>query len=438
MRNALSLILIQRLWQGLAGLFTVLIVTTTLSLDQQGWYYTFISIAALYSIFEMGLSTAILQMTAQMFVKLHWLVGGRVEGEVSSEFRSFHSASVRVFGLVSIAFLFISFVVGLYVFDHRESLKDVGSVWLYPWIFLIVFTSANMLTLPFLAVLEGSGEIVEVYKVRLIQGFFGAILCWLVLLSGGWLWAAAAMPLSGFLVAGYWIASKRRGLFEMIDLDSRDKSFDWSGRVWPHQWRLGINWVSVFFMSQLATPILFYYCDPVVAGRMGLSLTIVHMLGIVSQSWIARRVPMMSQAVVKREWRILDDLFRKDLTHSLIVFLLGAMGLVICYQLIADTSYVERVLPFWQFVGLLGFVFFYHINGALSAQLRSYRREPLVWIFLIGSLIILIGSILGASSGSVGSVVLVMLSVQALFISPLSFLLWRRYNKILRLEASVL
>ena len=107
-------------------------------------------------------------------------------------------------------------------------------------------------------------------------------------------------------------------------------------------------------------------------------------------------------------------------------------------EVLANARYIERILPFWQFVGLLGFVFFYHINGALSAQLRSYRREPLVWVFVIGSLMILIGSIIGASSGSVVSVVLVMLGVQALFISPLSFLLWRRYNRILRAEMSAL
>ena len=140
MRNALSLIVVQRLWQGLAGLLTVLIIATTLTRDQQGWYYTFVSIAALYSIFEMGLSTAILQMTAQMFVKLHWLDGGRVEGELGSEFRSFHSASVQVFALVSIAFLAISFAVGMYVFEYRASLNVARTVWLYPWHFLVIFT----------------------------------------------------------------------------------------------------------------------------------------------------------------------------------------------------------------------------------------------------------------------------------------------------------
>jgi hypothetical protein len=438
MRTALSIILFQRLWQGLGGIVTVVLIATTLTHQQQGWYYTFISIAALYSVFEMGLSTAILQMTAQMFVKLHWLSGGRVSGESCLDFRSFHSVSIRVYAIISILFFVISFIVGLIIFEHRVGFIVPRSTWMPPWIVLIFFTAANMLSLPFLAVVEGSGDILEVYKVRLFQGVLGAFICWLILISGGWLWAAAAMPMASFFVACLWLVSKRSGLIESAIHHHKSEKFDWLKTIWPHQWRLGINWVSVFLMSQLATPILFYYCDPVVAGKMGLSLTITRMLGIVSQSWLTRRVPMMAQSVVRREWHILDGLFKKDLTYSLVAFVLGSFGIIASYYLLANTQYIDRVLPFWQLLCLFGFEFFYQINGALATQLRSYRREPLVWIFAIGALIILVGSFIFAKLGSVGSVVLVMLCVQVFFIFPLSFLLWRRYNKILRLEASVL
>ena len=145
---------------------------------------------------------------------------------------------------------------------------------------------------------------------------------------------------------------------------------------------------------------------------------------------------MMSQAVVRQEWRLLDDLFRRDLLQSLLVFLAGALGLLACYHLLAlvDSKYIDRILPFWQFVGLLCFVFLYHVNGSLSAQLRSFRREPLAWVSVVGSLIIITGSVIEARNGSIGGVVLVMLATQACFIFPLSFLLWRRYNRLWRNE----
>ena len=51
--SAIHFMIGHRLWQGFAGLITALFVVRFLSADQQGWYFTFMSLAALYSIFEM-------------------------------------------------------------------------------------------------------------------------------------------------------------------------------------------------------------------------------------------------------------------------------------------------------------------------------------------------------------------------------------------------
>lgn len=429
LRKSLSFIVAQRAWQGFAGLITVLVIGISLNHEQQGWYYTFLSLAALYSVFEMGLTTALIQFTAHMFVKLHWLPQGRVAGEGGAVFTSFFCRSVKVYASLSSAFLLISFSVGFYIFTHKTSHAMPMDTWLWPWFFLVLMTASNMLTLPFLAVVEGSGDIAEVYRVKLLQGVFGAVACWLTLLSGGWLWATLMMPLCGILVAMVWLLKNRSSLMKSLLEKKSDAGFNWNSEILPLQWRVGLNWISIFMMSQLATPILFYYQNPVVAGQMGLSLTITNMIAIVAQSWIAQRVPALSQAVAKKEWHILDHLFRKDLRHSLIVFFAGASMVMVVHYLVSQTSYITRVLPFWSFVGLLGFILFTHITNALSAQLRSFRREPLAWVSLFGAILILPGSVYAAKHFSANGVIVVMLGVQALLVFPLSYLLWRKFNK---------
>jgi len=428
-RSGLSLIIAQRVWQGFAGLLTVLVISFALTQEQQGWYYTFLSLAALYSVFEMGLAAALIQVTAHMFVNMHWLPQGRVAGDAAAVFASFFSRSVKVYAVFALVFLLVALVVGFNVFSHKTSQAVSAEMWMLPWFSLVTITALNMLTLPFLAVVEGSGEIAEVYKIRLVQGMAGAFACWTVLYLGGWLWAAMMPPLCGILVTAFWILRKRIGLMRGLMKSGAGTGFNWAHEILPLQWRIGLNWISVFLMSQLATPILFYYQDPVVAGQMGLSLTIAHMLGIVAQSWIARRVPALSQAVAKREWAILDHLFKKDLRHSLIVFFAGALIIMTMHYLVSKTEYFTRVLPFLPFAGLLGFVLFYHINGAFSSQLRSFKKEPLAWVSLAGALLILPGSIYAAKLYSAAGVVAVMLSVQALFVFPLSYFLWRKLNK---------
>jgi hypothetical protein len=432
--RGLFFVLMQRLWQAVGGGVTIFLIAHTLSPEMQGWFYTFVSIASIYTLFEMGLSTALIQVTAHLFIKVHWLSEGRFAGQNAEIFLSFFLDSIKTYFKFACAFLAVSFTVGYFIFIQKAGLVIEGREWISPWIALIVGTAMNMLLLPFFAVVEGSGEVSEVYAIRLLQGFLGSIFCWFVLLNGGDLWAACMMPILGVVVSLLWFYKKRPQLFLAVLSKHPSKKFNWSKEVWPLQWRIGLNWISLFIMSQLCTPILFYYQNSTVAGQMGLSLTIAHMLGLLSQSWITRRVPYMSQAAAKKEWQILDDLFKKDFMRSMIVFIFGAILLLIAHKIISQSIYVNRLLDFWPFLGLLLFSFFYYVNIALAIQLRSYRKEPLVWIALLGGVLVLIATAIAAKNYSVNEVVLVMVMTQILLITPLSIYIWRNRNRQYRLN----
>jgi hypothetical protein len=293
-----------------------------------------------------------------------------------------------------------------------------------------------MMMLPFFAVAEGSGEVTEVYAIRLIQGLAGSFACWFVLLSGGDLWAVSMAPILGATISFIWFFKKRPWLFKIIFLKNLINHFNWSKEVWPLQWRIAISWISLFLMTQLSVPILFHYKNPVLAGQMGLSLTIAHMIGILSQSWITRRVPMMSQAVAKKEWHILDNLFKKDFLRSMCVFIFGAAVILMAQEVMAKSSYANRMLDFWPFLGLLVFSFFYYFNGALAIHMRSFKKEPFFLIFLLGGFIILVGTVITAKYSSIDEVIWLMLLTQMFLILPITIYIWRLRNKEYRLGDS--
>jgi len=143
----------------------------------------------------------------------------------------------------------------------------------------------------------------------------------------------------------------------------------------------------------------------------------------------------MAQAAGRKDWRLLDAVFAQDFIVSMLAFIVGA--LLLCglhYYFLEKTLYVNRVLSFWPFVGLMSIVFFNNINGALAAQLRSFRKEPLVWVSLIGALVSVPTVFLAASYYSAEGVVAAILSIQLLFILPVSVYLWRKCNVQWRLE----
>jgi UDP-2,4-diacetamido-2,4,6-trideoxy-beta-L-gulopyranose hydrolase len=132
-----------------------------------------------------------------------------------------------------------------------------------------------------------------------------------------------------------WLARHHRRLVA-IARDNPDETYRWRDEVWPLQWRLAINWLCGYLLTQINVPILFHTHGAVVAGQFGLSLTIVNTIGLISQSWLLRHVPGMAQAAAVRDWRLLDRLFWCDFGVTLGVFAAGATGFLGLVSLMAD------------------------------------------------------------------------------------------------------
>lgn len=79
--------------------------------------------------------------------------------------------------------------------------------------------------------------------------------------------------------------------------------------IFPFQWKIAISWLSSYFIFQLLNPVLFAYKGPVVAGQMGITLTIFGGLSAISMTWITTKVPAFSMLVAKKEYNELDKIF---------------------------------------------------------------------------------------------------------------------------------
>lgn len=434
LKKDIVIIVAQRLWQAGAGLVTMLLVAHFLTPIQQGWYYSFLSLATFSLLFDFGLSVILVPITAHLFVSLRWLSGSQAEGEQAPQFYQLVGRSVRFYIWLGLVFLVLMLPGGWLFFSWRVGIDSLPlGQWLPVWVSLIVVTAINMLMLPFLLVVEGSGQVGEVYAVRLVQGVLGSLGCWMALMMGAGIWAAVMVPLLGIVVVMVWLVKKRFNLVEIAQ-KNRGKAFNWRTEVWSLQWRVGLSCIAGYLLTQIYIPILFYVQGAVVAGQMGLSLAIANMLGLIAQSWVTRRGPAMAQAVGRRDWDMLDTLFGRAFIFSILVFSMGALFLFVLHGLLSHTPYITRALPFWSFVGLLSAVFLGNVNAILAAQLRSFRREPLAWVNVGGAILTMMGVLLVVKHYSVEGVIVVMLAVQLLFCLPISINLWRRCNHQWRIE----
>ncbi len=425
--SPLFLIVAQRLWQGGAGVLTIIIVTHVMSAEAQGWYYSFLSFAALYTLFDLGLSLVLVQTAAHIAVDTKWGDGGKLEGSGAERLRSLFAFSSRLYLRLAVGFLVLVGPAGWFFFNAATA-QPIA--WQHAWIGLAAVTAFSLLPLPMLAIVEGSGEVATVATVRLTQAIIGSTATWIVLLCNGGLWATVMTPLAAFFTTTCWIWLHRRGIFSAIKMDHR--LVNWRTEIWPLQWRLGISWFSGYLLTQIQVLVLFSAKDATAAGQMGLSLTIGNMIGLIAQAFIARHVPAMAKAAARRDWKLMDKLFHRDLALSCGFFILAAGGAILLVGILAGTSYANRVLPLIPFSALVLALFLAHVQGALATQLRSYRREPLVWITVAGATATLLLGMLAAHIWGVTGVVMAMLGVQLLFVLPSSALAFKHRNRIWR------
>lgn len=426
------MVLAQRSWQALAGVVTLVFVAHFLSPVEQGYFYTFASIAALHMALDMGLSAVLVQFAAREFIGLSWGVGGKVEGVEPSRFLALVRLSLRWYGAAAVLLLLI-YPAGVAFLSNGHG--DLGYDWRGPWALLVFATAVGFVFLPALALTEGSGDVTEAYAVRLVQGLMGAVAAWAVLAMGGGLYAVAMMPVASAVVAGVWIFIRRRHMAVQA-FKAKIGNFHWGVEVWPLQWRIGASWLAGYALVLMHVPLLFRAQGPIVAGQMGVTMTVANMLSLLALSWMTAHIPAMTRAISTKDWIHLDHVYWWAFRMSCLAFVAGAILFFIIRFSLEWTPYGGRFLPMVETAGLLLAMGIYHVSGLFATYLRAHLREPFLWPSLIGALLTAAAAIWAAPQWGAAGIVIVLVTINAIFFLPIALWLWIHLRKKWHCEAA--
>lgn len=423
--DAVIAVLAQRGWQAAAGVVTLALVAHFLTPVEQGYFYTLAGIAALYMALDMGLSTALVQLSAREFGGLAWGPGGAVIGATRSRFLALGRLSLRWYGGAALAFLLVYPIGAAYI---GEGVGELGYEWRPAWAVLVCATAAGLVFLPALALVEGSGNVSEAYAVRLAQGIASAVAAWLILAGGGGLYAVCAAPLAGVAVGCAWVLAKRRRTVSAF-LREGTGSFPWRVEVWPFQWRIAASWLSGYVLVLMHAPLLFRTHGPVDAGRMGLTMTVANMLGMLALAWITARVPEMARSASMRDWARLDTVYWRAFRLSLFAFVAGAVAFLLLRAALEWTVYGARFLSVAETAGVVAAAGCYHAALMFATYLRAHAREPFVWPSLLGAALTFVAVVYAAPRWGSAGIVVVLVAVNALFFLPVSAYQWLRLRR---------
>ncbi len=419
-----SVIAVQRMWQSLSGLVTSTLVVACLSPTEQGWYYSLLSVAALFTLFDLGLSQLITQRAAALAPQL----------KVVSDWRRMIKLvryTDRHYRWAACSFVMLLLPLGWLYFAQAETTPGeavANGFSLSIWIALVFATAANLWILGAQSLLEGLGRIGQVYATRLAQGIAGAVSGWAVLLAGGGLWVVICIPLAGILVNALWFLPQLGRSLRWFSGPVSSASPELVGMS-RQRWRLGAAWISGYLLAQVYVPLLLKTEGAAVAGQFGLSLAVANMLALVSQTWLTQAFPVMAAHAGQGNWRDTESVFRRAMGWCCCSYWAGAALVLAGLWLAADTGYPQRLLPLSQLTALLVVTFVNQFCGMMALQLRAAGQEPLTGVSVGAALLTLAGAWLVIGRYGLDGLLAVMLGIQLTFALPATLRIWSSCRK---------
>lgn len=368
---------INQLWRLLSGPLLLILIPIYLSAEAQGYWYTFISLAALAIFADMGFSTILLQFSAHEFAHLKFdenkiFYGSQKHLEKLATLLRFAIKWSSTLGLIAFP---IILVTGFIILNQKQTEID----WILPWIiygFASIFVFVNSMLLSFI---EGCNSVGEVQKIRFLISVATVLSTICLLFFGTELYALSISlcigALTGTIIILYRYINMLKQLFKL----SSRVFYNWSKEIFPLIGKYSISWASGYFIFSIFTPIAFHYFGTIEAGKVGLSMAVCTAVFGIANIWMTIIIPKINMLVSQKKYEILDPIFKKHLILSIVTYILGIIVLFITITVFKEyVPFGERLVsPFSLMIISIGWLLQIIVNS-LALYMRAHKEEPLV------------------------------------------------------------
>lgn len=427
--RAIFYALLSRFWALASGPVILLLITRYFSPEIQGFHYTFASLLALTSFFELGFSTVITNVASHEWGHLQMDRNGNINGNAAALSRliSLGRLVFKWYAAISITFVIVVSIAG-YIFFARHPYNGIN--WQGPWFVLVILTGLTLFILPFKALLEGCNQIAMINQLRFTQTVMGSTaICLAIILNAG-LWASAVYASISLLRDLYMLLVQYRRFFQPFLHQPNGPDINWRSEIWPMQWRLAVSGIVGYFAFSLYTPVMFHYHGAVVAGQMGMTIQFITLIQGMSLTWIYTKVPHFGMLVSKKDYATLDRDWMRSSIVSMVVVTVGSMAVLLTiYGLnMMEVSLMQRILaPIPTGVFLLSKIIM-TIGHCESVYLRAHKQEPIfisgvTHAVIIGLLVWQLGSRLGPIGAVLGDLIGIIIG------TVWTTLIWQRCRK---------
>ena len=238
--------------------------------------------------------------------------------------------------------IFILFIVGFFYFDMKWDMTY------FAWSIYSVVGGLTLLSSLLQAIYQGLDKVKKTQENILIGSVFMTLFNWLLLYLHWAEWALVWGNLIGLIIMCILLYNTAPKFWKQIIAFKLEHKYLWFHEIINLQWKYAISWVSGFFIFYLFVPVVYKYENPILAGQMGVTLSIISAINGIAYAWVFSKIPKFNMLAAHKQRKELLVLFQKSFIRSIVILsLFDLIFLVIVYGMGHYNFYEKRFLSLY-------------------------------------------------------------------------------------------
>lgn len=373
----------------------MLLIPFFLTDQMQGFWFTFASISALSIFADLGFTIIVTQFSAHEFAHLELsdrneLVGSK---KYFDRLASFFQFVLKWSSMMVLITFPIIFIIGYFILKGEE----VTFSWFLPWLIYVVGSGVLFVSNIIFSFFEGCKLMAKAQQIRfyaLVVNFISVITC---LFFGLNLYSLAISMLFNAITCLSLMLFFFKSQIKQL-LSSNIEIYQWRKDVLKLLWKYAISWSSGYFMFQIFTPIAFRYYGAVVAGKVGITISLISAVSSVANVWLYVANPEINRLVSKNKIGELNVFFKKQVFMSTITYVIISITCITILIFIPEKwGFKQRFLDLPNIIFLLFAWLCQLLITAMATYLRAHKEEPLMLPSIISGLYVGLSTLFVAS-----------------------------------------
>ncbi len=423
--KAVAWVLINRLWAIFKGPITIIFIISFLTSQEQGVWFTFVSLGALSVFAELGFTMIITQFVSHEYahvrMKNHFIIG---EKRNVDKLFSLVRYAIKFYLIVVPLAIIILLGVGMYVFDNENSTV------MFAWIVFSVTSGFRLLASLLQAIYEGLDKVVDIQKNIFLGSVTITLFTWIMLSLGFGVWSLAIGNFIGICVMGYFLYEKAIHFWFQLMHHRVTHEFRWFNEIVKLQWRYAISWASGYFIFQLYVPYIYKLEGSVPAGQFGLTASMIMAIFVMSSATLDAKIPKFNVMVAKGEQEELNHSFKKAFVQRYLLFLIAsAMAIGLLYLMNCYQFYQDRFLAFPLILLFFTLQIPMVTITSMAVYLRSHKAEPYYWLSVFNAILIVLAIVVILPKYSLFGLLVSINIINWAIILPLAAIIFFKFKR---------